>query len=169
MGIMGYADPKSESWAESAARAHIIMEGFALPKLQVPFEQPLNPGHVYYVDMLFMRADGSQVIGEVDGLEKYWNPAMLAGRSTARVLANEQHRESELTMYGMPVMRISFDDIMHPAQLYEKLSATTFRKAIGPPKACGDGRSRLQAVPSSFPRCLYQNRRSRNVLCRMVT
>ena len=123
VGIMGYADPKSESWAESAARAHIIMEGFALPKLQVPFEQPFNPGHVYYVDMLFMRADGSQVIGEVDGLEKYWNPAMLAGRSTARVLANEQHRESELTMYGMPVMRISFDDIMHPAQLYEKLSA----------------------------------------------
>lgn len=26
-------------------------------------------------------------------------------------------------MYGMPVMRISFDDIMHPTQLYEKLSA----------------------------------------------
>lgn len=122
-GIMGYADPKSESWAESAARALIIMKGLALPELQVPFEQPLSPGRTYYVDMLFTCADGSKVIGEVDGFEKYWNPAMRAGRSTARVLANEQHRESELTMYGMPVMRISVDDIMHPRQFYRKLKA----------------------------------------------
>lgn len=123
MGIMGYANPKSESWAESAARALIIMKGFALPRLQVPFEQPLSPGRTYYVDMLFTRADGSKVIGEVDGLEKYWNPTMRAGRSTARVLADEQHRESELTMYGMPVMRISVDDVVHPRQLYRKLKA----------------------------------------------
>lgn len=123
VGIMGYADPKSESWAESAARALIIMNGFALPRLQVPFEQPLNPGRIYYVDMLFMRADGSEVIGEVDGLEKYRDPSMLAGRSTVRALADEQHRESELTVYGMPVMRISVDDIAHPRQLYRKLEA----------------------------------------------
>ena len=123
VGIMGYADARSESWAESAARALIIMQGFALPKLQAPFDQPFSPGHVYYVDMLFTRSDGSKVIGEVDGNEKYWNPSMLAGRSTARVLADEQHRESELTMYGMPLMRISVDDIVHPQQFYRKLKA----------------------------------------------
>ena len=123
VGIMGYADARSESWAESAARALIIMQGFAMPKLQVPFDQPLSPGHAYYVDMLFTRSDGSKVIGEVDGNEKYWNPAMLAGRSTARVLADERHRESELTMYGMPVMRILVDDIVHPRQFYRKLEA----------------------------------------------
>lgn len=99
------------------------MQGFALPKLQAPFDQPFSPGHVYYVDMLFTRSDGSKVIGEVDGNEKYWNPSMLAGRSTARVLADEQHRESELTMYGMPLMRISVDDIVHPQQFYRKLKA----------------------------------------------
>lgn len=123
VGIMGYADARSESWAESAVRALIIMKGFAVPNLQVPFDQPLNPGHSYYVDMLFTRSDGSKVIGEVDGLEKYWNPTMLAGRSTARVLADEQHRESQLTMYGMPVMRISVDDILYPQRLYHKLEA----------------------------------------------
>ena len=123
VGIRGYADALSESWAESAVRALIIMKGFTLPKLQVPFDQPLNPGHSYHVDMLFTRPDGSKVIGEVDGFEKYWNPEMLAGRSTARVLADEQHRESQLTMYGMPVMRISVDDIMRPQRLYRKLEA----------------------------------------------
>lgn len=109
---MHYADARSESGGESIARAAMIRQGFALPELQVDLPQPLNPRRSFRVDFLWNRLDGGRVIGEFDGMRKYEDEAMLGGRSSLRALADEQHREAQLTLYGMPIVRFSYQDVM---------------------------------------------------------
>lgn len=114
---MHYADAHSESAGESIARATMIELGFALPQLQVELPQPFNRGRVYRVDFLWTRLDGSRVIGEFDGMQKYEDDALRNGRTPLRVLADEQHRESQLTLYGMPIARFSYKDAMDSKRL----------------------------------------------------
>ena len=121
LGIMAYANPKSESWAESVARSLMITQGFATPKLQVEFDDPVEPGDKMRVDMLVDRADGSQVIIEVDGMLKYEDKRILSGRSSVRALADEQHREARLTLYRMPILRLSYQDLIDPGRFNERL------------------------------------------------
>lgn len=108
---MCYADARSESGGESIARAAMIRHGFALPDLQVAFPRPFDRGRFYRVDFLWTRWDGSRVIGEFDGMQKYEDKKMLGGRSPMRALADEQHREAQLTLYGMPIVRFSRKDV----------------------------------------------------------
>lgn len=91
----------------------MIEQGFALPRLQVAFPQPLDRSRTYRVDFLWTRIDGNNVIGEFDGMQKYEDTTLRNGRSPLRVLADEQHRESQLTLYGMPIVRFSYRDIMN--------------------------------------------------------
>lgn len=109
---MLYADPRSESVGESLARATMIESGFALPELQTVLAHPLERGRSFRVDFLWMRIDGSRVIGEFDGSAKYEDPVMRNGKSALRVLEDERKRESLLTFYGMPVVRFSYKDVM---------------------------------------------------------
>lgn len=109
---MYYADARSESGGESIARATMIERGFALPQLQAALPRPLERSRTYRVDFLWTRLDGSKVIGEFDGMQKYEDETLRNGRSALRVLADEQHRESQLTLYGMPIMRFSYRDVM---------------------------------------------------------
>lgn len=110
---MYYADARSESGGESIARATMIEQGFALPQLQVALPRPFERDRTYRVDFLWTRMDGSKVIGEFDGMQKYEDEALRNGRSALRVLADEQHRESQLTLYGMPIVRFSHQDVLH--------------------------------------------------------
>lgn len=110
--IMLFADGRSESAGESIARAIMIELGFAMPELQVEFAHPLDSRRSYRVDFLWMREDGSRVIGEFDGRVKYENETMRRGRSAIRVLEDERIRESQLSLYGMPIMRFSYRDMM---------------------------------------------------------
>ena len=110
---MYYADALSESGGESMARAAMIELGFALPQLQVSFPRPLDRNRSFRVDFLWTRLDGSKVIGEFDGKQKYEDEAMRNGRTPLRVLADEQHRESQLTLLGMPIVRFSYGDILN--------------------------------------------------------
>lgn len=120
IGIMGYSDAKSESWLESYARALMITQGFSLPRLQVELPRPLEPSRTYRVDFLWDMPDGSQVIGEADGMLKYHDDEQLE-RSAVDALADEQHREAELTLYGAPVLRISYEDTQDTATFVNKL------------------------------------------------
>lgn len=112
---MLYADARSESGGESIARAAMIQQGFAIPQLQVAFPQPLDRRRTFRVDFLWTRLDGSHVMGEFDGMQKYEDEAMRGSRSALRVLADEQHRESQLTLYSMPIVRFSYKDVMNAA------------------------------------------------------
>lgn len=110
---MHYANALSESGGESIARATMIQQGFALPRLQVALPQPLNQKRSFRVDFLWTRLDGSRVIGEFDGMKKYEDATLLSGRSPLRALADEQHREAQLTLYEMPIMRFSYRDVLN--------------------------------------------------------
>lgn len=118
---MRYADARSESGGESIARAAMIRQGFALPELQVDLPQPMNHQRSFRVDFLWNRLDGGRVIGEFDGMQKYEDEAMLGGRSSLRALADEQHREAQLTLYGMPIVRFSYHDVMDDRRFVELL------------------------------------------------
>lgn len=122
-GILSYSDARSESWAESAARALAITQGFMLPDLQVEFLQPTDPSSVYRVDQVWRRADGTKVLGEVDGAQKYYDEGMLKGKTSVQAIMMERQREAELTMYGMPVMRLSYADITDAERFVAKLEA----------------------------------------------
>lgn len=110
-----YADGRSESAGESLARAKMIELGFALPELQVELPNPIDPVHSYRVDFLWLREDGSYAIGEFDGFVKYSDEAVRGGRSALRVLADERQRESRLSVYGMPIVRFTYGDVMDAA------------------------------------------------------
>lgn len=118
---MHYADALSESGGESIARAAMIQQGFALPELQVALPQPLDPRRSFRIDFLWTRVDGGKVIGEFDGMQKYEDETMLRGRSSLRALADEQHREAQLTLYGMPIVRFSYKDVANTSRFVELL------------------------------------------------
>lgn len=143
-----WADPRAESGGESLARAIMIEEGFQIPDLQAEFDDPLEPGRVIRVDMLFRRADGSLVAGEVDGAGKYRDPAMLRGRTTGQALMAERRRESHINAMDIPVLRL-------PA---EKLEVTGFvartLEAFRIPREAALG-ARL-AAPMPSPRSIVE-------------
>ena len=118
---MRYADARSESGGESIARAVMIREGFALPELQVALPQPMNPQRSFRIDFLWTRLDGSRVLGEFDGMRKYEDEAMLGGRSSLRALADERHREAQLTLYGMSIVRFTYQDVTNAGRFVELL------------------------------------------------
>lgn len=118
---MRYADARSESAGESIARAVMIRQGFAQPELQVELPQPLNRKRSFRVDFLWACLDGGWILGEFDGVQKYEDKVMLHGRSSLRALADEQHREAQLTLYGMPIVRFSYQDVMNEDRFVELL------------------------------------------------
>ena len=95
-----HADAHSESGGESMARALMIEHGFMLPELQVLIENP-----------------GTIVVGELDGGEKYVNPAMTHGRDVLQVMRDERLRESGMTLAVDRVMRFTFSDVANEARL----------------------------------------------------
>lgn len=116
-----HASPLSESAGESMARAAMIEQGFALPDLQVDIPRPLEPGRVFRVDFLWHLQGDRMVMGEFDGKAKYEDRRILRGASPIRALADEQHREAQLSLLGAPMLRMSFADIMSPARFVRLL------------------------------------------------
>lgn len=115
--VMRYADPCSESAGESIARAAMIKLGFCLPLLQVSLRDPIDSGKRYRLDFVWPLPDGGFVFGEFDGMGKYEDARMLGGRSGVRALADEKHREARLSLYGAPIVRLSYRDVTDPERL----------------------------------------------------
>lgn len=115
---LSHADPHSESGGESIARARMIELGFVVPELQVEFVDPLT-GKGSRVDFLWRLSDGSMVVGELDGRQKYVDPAMTQGRDAVELLSAERLRESRLTRSAR-VVRFSFADVCN-ADYFERL------------------------------------------------
>lgn len=113
LGVAKWANPLSENGGESYARATMLSLGFAAPQLQATFPDPLRPGHVFRVDFCWAAADGGLILGELDGLEKYYEPEMTGGRPVAEVMSRERIRESKLNLLGAKVVRFTFSDVLH--------------------------------------------------------
>lgn len=105
-----FADGRAESGGESIARATMIQHGFMLPELQVVIRDPIS-GQQRRVDFFWELPGGRRVIGELDGRQKYVDPAMTNGRDAIGILADERLRESRLTL-NAPVMRFSYRDVV---------------------------------------------------------
>ena len=57
------------------------------------------------------------ISGELDGGEKYVNPAMTHGRDVLQVMRDERLRESGMTLAVDRVMRFTFSDVANEARL----------------------------------------------------
>lgn len=129
--IAAHADPRSESAGESIARAAMVGLGFAVPDLQVQVADPIDPDNGYRLDFVWRLPQGGFVIGEFDGYVKYEDPAMLRGRSAARALADERHREARLSLLGAPIVRLSIKDVSSPERLARILSSYGIPRDFG--------------------------------------
>ena len=116
------ANGLAENGGESIARAAMIANGYMPPELQVGIPNPLDPADKYRVDF-YWRLPNGNVIGELDGHEKYKNPTMTKGRDIVEVLADERLRESSLTSSGAKVMRFSYKDAVNTPKLCRLLTA----------------------------------------------
>ena len=82
-----WADPRAESGGESIARGRMLLLGYELPDLQVAVPNKIEGGF-YYGDFGWKRPNG-ELLGELDGRDKYTDPEMTDGKSAAEVMADE--------------------------------------------------------------------------------
>lgn len=86
--VMGFADGRAQLPGESVSRLYLHHLGFAAPRLQVFLPGP--DGSSFAVDF---GLDDADAWGEFDGLGKYTDPTILAGRDTATAVLDEKRRE----------------------------------------------------------------------------
>ena len=67
--------------------------GFLSHRVQVEFPCLSHPGRVHRVDFLWERDDGTLIAGEFDGVQKYVDPLMTAGRTIRQVVDDERDRQ----------------------------------------------------------------------------
>lgn len=132
LAVAALADGLSENGGESTARAVMIEQGFMIPSLQVEIPDPVDSKKVFRVDF-FWKLGNCNVIGELDGREKYRNPQMTGGRDTVDVLADERLRESHLSGTGAKVMRFSFNDVLDTPRFCKLLTSFGIPKGFDVP------------------------------------
>lgn len=109
--IAAMADPRPQNGMESIARAVMHELGFAAPELQVPFADPMNRSRTYYVDFCWTLEDGSLIVGELDGSEKYRNP-LMSGGSPETAMQRERRRESRISVRRPAIVRFSPEEVL---------------------------------------------------------
>lgn len=110
--IMRYADPRAENGGESVARATMIKLGYQIPELQIDIPNSVDPSKPYRVDFYWHLQDGP-VAGELDGHDKYIDPAMTNGRNVLEILTAERLRESRISGSHVKVLRFSYNEVCH--------------------------------------------------------
>ncbi|MBR1828991.1 MAG: hypothetical protein IJ781_05710 [Atopobiaceae bacterium] len=116
---IAFSDPLSANGGESMARAVMIEQGFMIPRLQVERRDPFNPNKTFYVDYYWNLGEAGEVIGELDGRDKYVLPDLTGGRDAVDVLRAERLRESRASGGRARVMRFSFADVMDERRLVQ--------------------------------------------------
>lgn len=127
-----YADARAESGGESVARAVMIETGFAPDRLQYELTDPFNSTESMRTDFAWERQARELTLGELDGLVKYTDQTMLAGRTTAETLVAERQREAHLSLYGHPLIRFTMNEVRSAGVLAKKLQTAGIRQTILP-------------------------------------
>lgn len=173
--VLSPADARSESGGESIARATMIMLGFAVPDLQIECHDPMNPSKVIRVDFYWTLSDGTVIIGELDGKQKYVDPAMTKGKDLVRILSDERLRESRLSINGARIVRFSFDDVCNVAYFAQLLESygvprdtsemfVTTRWSLCPRAPSAKRCLRSNAMQTLLPPMSIEDRRSKSQL-----
>lgn len=111
-----YADARAESGGESYARGRMIVNGYAVPDLQVVFADPVD-GRELRADFVWRRSDGASIIGEFDGFEKYRNPKMTNGDSADRLLVRQNQRDTHLNLCCDAIFHFCWEDVKRDYRL----------------------------------------------------
>ena len=114
---IAFGETGAATIAESASRVTMAHIGAPPPVLQRRY---LCESGEYDTDFYFEEADA---IGEVDGKQKYLDPALRGGRSASEVVYDEKVREDELRMRCRAFGRWSFADALRPDLLRPRLVA----------------------------------------------
>ncbi|GAA1143359.1 hypothetical protein [Nesterenkonia lutea] len=118
-----FADAESESPGESVSRALIHELGFAPPALQVIITTELGEQRVDFEWVLASRAGAAprHIVGEFDGRGKYFDAALLDGRSPGQVHYAEKLREDALRRTGRGMVRWGWAELNQPEALTKRL------------------------------------------------
>lgn len=127
-----YADARAESGGESVARAVMIETGFAPDQLQYKLTDPFDSTESMRTDFAWERQARELTLGELDGLVKYTDQTMLAGRTTAETLVAERQREAHMSLYGHPLVRFTMSEVRSAGVLAKKLQTAGIRQTILP-------------------------------------
>ena len=127
-----YADARAESGGESVARAVMIETGFAPDRLQYELTDPFDSTESMRTDFAWERQARKLTLGELDGLVKYTDQTMLAGRTTAETLVAERQREAHLSLYGHPLIRFTMNEVRSAGVLAKKLQTAGVRQTALP-------------------------------------
>lgn len=127
-----YADARAESGGESVARAVMIETGFAPDWLQYELTDPFDSAKPIRTDFAWERQARELTLGELDGLIKYTDQTMLAGRTTAEALVAERQREAHLSLYGHPLLRFTMNEVRSAGMLAKKLQTAGIRQTALP-------------------------------------
>lgn len=127
-----YADARAESGGESVARAVMIETGFAPDRLQYELTDPFDSTESMRTDFAWERQARELTLGELDGLVKYTDQTMLAGRTTAKTLIAERQREAHLSLYGHPLIRFTMNEVRSAGVLAKKLQTAGVRQTALP-------------------------------------
>lgn len=142
LSALSWSDPRSENGGESIARGRMLLLGFARPELQVEVPRVVEGGAPYRADFCWVRADGSVVLGELDGGGKYADAELMGGRSLDEVLSDENIRGSRFTLYDVSLVRFRFATTGET----ERFSALLDEYGVprrGTPQALPDGVTRM--------------------------
>lgn len=121
--VLTHADPRSDNGGESFARGTILDSSLAIPDIQVPFTDPLT-GRSYRADFAWRLSNGTFIVAEFDGTDKYVDPSMTDGKSVRRVVQDEREREDALRRANVSnIVRFTFDDVIRRGPLLNKLIA----------------------------------------------
>lgn len=127
-----YADALAESGGESVARAVMVETGFAPDRLQYELTDPFDSTESMRTDFAWERQAREFTLGELDGLVKYTDQTMLAGRTTAETLVVERQREAHLSLYGHPLIRFTMNEVRSAGVLAKKLQTAGVRQTALP-------------------------------------
>lgn len=116
--LLRYANPASENGGESFTRGQIILCDFAVPLLQVEFENPNNPTAPYRVDFCWKLADGRIIVAEYDGMAKYADTINQSRASLQAKMEYERRREQNLKAQGVTaIVHLFYEDVMNPKRM----------------------------------------------------
>jgi hypothetical protein len=118
-----FGNPLSNRPGESFSRVLMFELGFPEPQLQKEFV--LQRGERRYGDFWWEKL---RLLGEFDGLGKYFDASMAKGRPPQQIFADQQKRENEIRKQNVRVARWGWSDLLAVTPFVAQLDAAGLQR-----------------------------------------
>lgn len=133
--VIEMAEGLSENGGEAECKVVLDRLGFPVDGQQVEFPCLSMPNRRHRVDYYWRRDDGSVVVGELDGLDKYVDPSMTGGRGIRSVVDDERDRQECLARQKADTVRMYYSDLSRQDRLLSRLERNRVpRRGVRPYK-----------------------------------